>query len=533
MIEVLFNYKGIEKIIQCDKNKIIKDIFLECSFSKGLDINNIIFLYNLQQINSDLTFREISNQNDKENNKTYIFVYEKNNINENESNNIICPNCGENYIYNTKLSLFQCKNNHDIESEMNKLRKNLDNFKKNAKEIIKIINEVIYYIEEYYKTNYNNINNKNYKNDNKKNKIKNDIIKYTNKIINENNIHLNTILNIYNRINSNITIKYKIEENIEKIKLFGIDFVKENKNNCDIIYNDKIYELTDSFNKEELKANDIIEIKLTGIDNITNMVSMFQSCSSLLSIPDIYKWNTVNVNNMSKLFFGCSSILELPDISNFNTINVIDMSNMFSGCRTLKSLPDISNWNTSNVINMNGMFCGCSELLNLPEINKWDTGNVINMNDMFYGCRTLLNLPDIGNWNVSNVKDMSYMFRECFSLLYLPDISKWNIINVTNMSDMFNKCISLSNFPDISKWNTINLKYISSMFSGCRSLTYLPDISKWNVEKVNSIGFLFYNCISLSYLPDLSNWHFGGSCYKSCLNENDVNVVKMPFNFSY
>ena len=147
MIEVLFNYKGIEKIIQCDKNKIIKDIFLECSFSKGLDINNIIFLYNLQQINSDLTFREISNQNDKENNKTYIFVYEKNNINENESNNIICPNCGENYIYNTKLSLFQCKNNHDIESEMNKLRKNLDNFKKNAKEIIKIINEVIYYIE--------------------------------------------------------------------------------------------------------------------------------------------------------------------------------------------------------------------------------------------------------------------------------------------------------------------------------------------------------------------------------------------------
>ena len=155
MIEVSFNYKEIEKTIQCDKNKKIKDIFLKCFLLKGIDINNITFLYNLHEINSELKISKLANKNDNENNKIYLFVYEKNNNNKNESNNIICPNCGENYIYNIKLALFQCKNNHDIGSEMNKLRTNLDNFKKKVNEITKIINDVIYNIEEYYKTNYN------------------------------------------------------------------------------------------------------------------------------------------------------------------------------------------------------------------------------------------------------------------------------------------------------------------------------------------------------------------------------------------
>ena len=45
------------------------------------------------------------------------------------------------------------------------------------------------------------------------------------------------------------------------------------------------------------------------------MTYMFYNCYSLLSLPDISKWNTSNVINMSYLFSHCKLILSLPDIS--------------------------------------------------------------------------------------------------------------------------------------------------------------------------------------------------------------------------
>ena len=82
-------------------------------------------------------------------------------------------------------------------------------------------------------------------------------------------------------------------------------------------------------NKEEF------EIKLKGINNITNMSCMFCGCKSLSSLPDISKWNTSNVNNMSYMFYGCESLSSLPDISKWNTSNVYNMSVMFRGYDSL------------------------------------------------------------------------------------------------------------------------------------------------------------------------------------------------------
>ena len=44
-----------------------------------------------------------------------------------------------------------------------------------------------------------------------------------------------------------ITICYNIKQKENKIKIFGSDFVKNNKNNCKIIYEDKEYELQEYF----------------------------------------------------------------------------------------------------------------------------------------------------------------------------------------------------------------------------------------------------------------------------------------------
>ena len=94
-----------------------------------------------------------------------------------------------------------------------------------------------------------------------------------------------------------------------------------------------------------------MEIQLVGIENIKNISFMFSKCHSLLSI-DISNWKTFNIENMSYMFNSCH-LQTLPDeIANINTEKVKYMNCMFSNCKSLISLPDISKWNTSNVQNM-------------------------------------------------------------------------------------------------------------------------------------------------------------------------------------
>jgi len=368
---------------------------------------------------------------------------------------MICSNEHKNH----KNILFEdiIPNNDKIKENMKKLRKSIDIFNKNIDEIIIKLKKVKENIEIYYNINNNIFNkyiikNRNYEILQNINEINNNnIYKEINKINNDKDINnkIINIINIYNKmINkgiSEINIIYDInkrDKNIEsddKINIFGGEFVKNNKNKCKMIIDDEEYEIKQKFNIKNYDKN-ILKIKLKGIDNITNMHCMFQSCSSLLSLPDISKWNTSNVTDIGGMFQSCSSLSSLPDISKWNTNNVTNMSYMFVSCSSLSSLPDISKWNTNNVDDMYLMFYHCSSLLSLPDISKWNTNYVTNMGGMFCGCSSLTSLPDISKWNTNSVTDMSQMFCFCSSLSSLPDISKWDINNVTNMNNMFYGC---------------------------------------------------------------------------------------------
>jgi len=425
-------------------------------------------------------------------------------INYNEINNICDKHFDnyENYCIDCKknicLKCFEDHNNHNIEyygklyiseekvkEEEKELRKIIDKMNEDIEKIKLKLDMVKINIEKYYdiikfineknNRNYEMLLNKREINDN--NNIKNDI----KEIINDDNINnkFKKIIDIYNKMElDEIIIRYKINKNDKEIKIFDSDFIENNRNKCKIIYEGKEYEIKERWKINNKFKNEMLEIKLKGINNITNMSYMFFGCSNLTNLPDISKWNTNNITNMSCTFRGCSNLLSLSDISKWNTNNVINMSCMFFGCSKLSNLPDISKWNTNNVINISGMFYECSNLSNLPDISKWNTNNVTNMYGIFRGCSNLSNLPDISKWNTNKATDMSGIFRGCSNLLSLPDISKWNTNNVTNMSEMFYECSNLSNLPDISKWNTNNVTKMSGMFYGCSKLTYIP--SKFN-----------------------------------------------------
>ena len=191
--------------------------------------------------------------------------------------------------------------------------------------------------------------------------------------------------------NENEEIKETYGEIISEDKLFGEKFVEMNKGVCHIIINGEESELISHY--EGFKYNEILEIKLKGIKNVDDMTHMFFGCSSLISLPDFSKINTINVISLKNMFFGCFSLVPIPDISNWDTSNVADLSGSFYLCKYISSLPDISKWNTDKVNDFSLTFAKCSSLKNLPNISNWNTQNALTIFGIFQNCSSLKSLP--------------------------------------------------------------------------------------------------------------------------------------------
>ena len=289
--------------------------------------------------------------------------------------------------------------------------------------------------------------------------------------------------------NKGFFLEDKREYTDDLLRIFGKKFVYINKNKCKIVYKDKEYKLKEYLEDidNDYKNNDIIKLKLKGIQDISNMSYTFYRCFQLylLSIPDdiqkstqlctfesvdifrdcklpLYqnietKTNKTNIKDNTDIYkeysIQKSSIPKKTTkfiegnypsyfpIFSYKFNEITDLSGMFYGCISLISIPDISNFDISNVTNISGMFCLCSSLTSLPDISKWNTSNIENISFMFYDCKSLISLPDISKWDTSKVNNMSYMFSKCNSLISLPDISKWNTYNVTDISRIFSECL--------------------------------------------------------------------------------------------
>ena len=262
----------------------------------------------------------------------------------------------------------------------------------------------------------------------------------------------------FNKIN----LKYDInEKNIkdDSIKLFKDIFVNNNKENCFLLINEKILELSDY-----IKISDILGIK-------NNMISNwpFQ-----LEVKLIERKNNP-MTDLSFMFYGISSLNSESNFADFDTINITTLSYMFCNCSSLKKLPDISNFNTTNVKYINYMFYNCSSLKELPDISKWNTENVREINYIFYGCESLEYLPDISEWNITKIESMNYMLKNCKSLKKLFNTNQWekNISKNAQKIGVLEGCTSLES-KDITNNSLKNniLKYISKFINILFSIFY-------------------------------------------------------------
>ena len=219
------------------------------------------------------------------------------------------------------------------------IKDEIDNYNKIYDYIINSINNF---------SNYESINNiLNFKTDK--------FLKEVDDFLNNNNINLfKNFINRYENKKNELSIIYNYDGN-RMIKLFGSEFINNNKGKCYLLINKKITELIEKIDYYNYYNNNERKIKIRLIEKknysgflknkngITNMSNMFGGCSSLLSLPDISKWNTNNVTNMSGLFSKCSSLISLSDISKWDIKHVNNMSYMFNGCSSLSSFPIFQN----------------------------------------------------------------------------------------------------------------------------------------------------------------------------------------------
>jgi surface protein len=273
------------------------------------------------------------------------------------------------------------------------------------------------------------------------------------------------------KLENDIILTYVMPTKEFSVKIFGSQFVKNNKDKAYFILYDGIknefreYDLCEYINialipefKYKMKTFSVI---LVQTDYFIDLSYMFYDCYYFLGSKEISKINTEKTTNMSCMFFQCDILNNLEDLGDLNTSNVTNMYCMFGKCIGLEELPDLSKWDTSKVTTLKAFFTVCTNLKTVPGMEKWDVSNVTDVSFIFNECANL-EFPDISSWNTENFQDMSYMFKLCKK--NLPDISKWNLKNAKTLAGIF----MLSKFevlPDISKWNVSNVENFRSIFT--------------------------------------------------------------------
>jgi len=577
MSQVEFKYNGLSLVIQCNENEKLKNICQHFCKKAQIDKNEIFFSYNGKagsEFNEELTFNQMVNSTDKNENKMTILV---NNINEEKgkkdsiikSNEIICPECGEICkikFNNYKISLYDCKNGH----ERNNL--SFDEYEKcQNKDLSKIIcgkcNEKNMYNsfnKEFYKCIECNINlcllckSSHDKSHN--------IINYK---------QINYICGKHNKEFMNYCTKCKInlcmfcnnEHKDHDTKFIG-DLIS-NKNELE----NKINEIKEFIDKFNNNIDEIIGI----INEVKNNINKYYEI--IKDIINNYNMKNINyetLSNLKEIYNNNDLIKDLKEINNDeNNINkfnkIITIYNKINNSKKneIKMTLDIKKEDINKDIyfldNTNGFYringkagMHCHDLL--KELNETNTDVYINdvkykyskffrpekegiykiiiklniqMQDcsfMFFGCNNLIDI-DLSSFDTKNTTNIGGMFYNCINLKKI-NLSSFDTKNVTDMNSMFYNCNNLLDI-DLSSFDTKNVTNMSYMFCDCNNLKSI-NLSSFDTKNITNMSFMFENCKNLIDIDlssfDTKNVTILNNIFNGCNNLKKIIISENSYN---
>ena len=201
--------------------------------------------------------------------------------------------------------------------------------------------------------------------------------------------------------------------------------------------------------------SNISEVGWIGSNDVITKVVFDDSFADCTSLTSTAYW-----------FYGCTNLSTINGINNLKTTNVTSMVSMFESCTSLKEL-DLTGFNTPKLEDMSRMFWGCSGLTSL-DLSHFDVSSVLDMSSMFYDCRALTSI-NLSNWVTSKNTSMNMMFMKCSGLTEL-DLGSFNTASVTDMYHMFAHSYNLKTIYVGSGWTTSKVENGTEMFYGCSEL---------------------------------------------------------------
>ena len=207
-------------------------------------------------------------------------------------------------------------------------------------------------------------------------------------------------------------------------------------------------------NYKGTSVDDLIQYDDT--ENVTDMNTMFGSCSNLTTIPLL---NTSSATSMNSMFRNCGNLTTIPLL---DTSKVTDMRNMFAYSHHV-SIPQL---NASKVTNMSYMFDSCGFIETIPLLN---TGSVTNMLGMFSYCSRLNSVPAL---DVSKVTNFNYIFNGCSKLksILMTNIGANLDIKASTKFERSDLLVILNNLKTVTSATTLTM--------GATNLAKLTDEDK-------------------------------------------------------
>ena len=215
----------------------------------------------------------------------------------------------------------------------------------------------------------------------------------------------------------------------------------------------------------------------------STVMSTFEYCKGLTSIPEGLFKNNVNVKDFKNTFNDCTGLTSIPEGLFKNNVNAISFEQAFVYCQGLTSIPEGLFKNNVNVTNFGGTFAGCKGLTSIPEGLFKNNANTISFYITFGSCEGLTSIPE--------------------------GLFKYNT-NATNFEQAFTACESLTSIPKkLFKYNT-NANNFKGTFRYCSRLTNIPDeiieYAKQVEQRGGNVRGIFHDCTSASNYDSLPSY---------------------------
>ena len=215
----------------------------------------------------------------------------------------------------------------------------------------------------------------------------------------------------------------------------------------DHLSNDEITELVNSTMDPKYNYDGVygpIPDPETGIVDLSNYASKYiPDYGTITEIPQEnldYLNSGLVASNMHGMFEACEKLQSTPKL-NIDISQCTDIGSIFDSSSNMVSC-DLSGFsNTSKVANMSIMFGGCNSLTTIIGLGNFDTSNATNMNSMFDFCRAI-EIIDLSNFDTSNVTNTRSMFLDCKNLTSIKGII--DMRSCTSYDRMFDGCNNLS-----------------------------------------------------------------------------------------